>query len=99
MAEQFEFSFGKKKGVSVRYRFQQNYLKDLVRRDIAGITGDPDLLSDDLNTPAVRKEIQEVLSGRGLNVEFKEDEVVIRTEEADIAGEYHEGWEKARRAG
>ncbi|MBU1018210.1 hypothetical protein KKA33_04245 [Patescibacteria group bacterium] len=99
MPKQFELNFEKNANVPIRYDFPQAYLKGIVRKEIAKIAGNPDLLPDDLNIPDVRKEIQEVLEERGLKADFREDGVVIRPGEKDNTGEYYEEYEEGRQVG
>ena len=99
MGKQFELNLKRKPDVPIDYQFSQDYLKGVVRKEIARITGNPDLLAGDLNIPDVKKEIKYVLSMRGLQADFQEDKIVIRVGKKDTKGEYYEGYAKRRQVG
>ncbi len=99
MAQQFELDFKKPSGRPVEYRFGQDYLKGIVRKEVGEIIGDPDRLAEAMDVPDVRKAVQDALEPRGLKADFRDNAVIIRKGEKDITGEYYEEYEKARRAG
>lgn len=90
--KQFELNLRRKPGIPIEYQFSQNYLKGVVRKEIAQIIGSADRLVEDLDVPDVRKEIEDILSMRGLEADFQEGRVVIRADEKDTIGEYYEGY-------
>ncbi len=99
MGEQIELSFKKKPGVPIEYQFPQRHLKEAVRDEIKRITGNPDLLAEDLDIPDVREEIKVILGMRDLVADFQEDRVVIRAGERDDTGEYWKDYADGRQVG
>ena len=94
--KQIEIDFNSKSTLPVKYNFPHAYLKEAVRKEIAEIIGNPDQMPRNMDTSAIRAKISNVLKSRGLQAEFKDEEVVITEGEKDITGEYYEDWERKR---